>query len=1075
MEDVRSFKADGHEEDLLAKLPDRSDIAGHYMIDESRLVSGLIERAIVPSDDKLKIEDLAKQLVHSAREGRREYGSIDAFMHEYGLTSEEGIVLMCLAEALLRIPDAATADDFIAEQISGGNWEKHLGQSDRLFVNASSWGLMLTGRLIRMGSPSEGTPANIMGKLVTRAGEPIIRQALRHAMRILGDQFVMGANIEEAISRGYKYQEAGYLMSYDMLGESALTAGDAERYFKRYANAIEAIGRGLPAVEHSNIDVLMARPGISVKLSALHPRFEPSQLPRVRRDLGGRLNALARLACQHNVVLTIDAEEQKSLDLTLQLFADTLADPALRGWPGLGLAVQAYSKRAMPVLRWLRKVSEAADRIIPVRLVKGAYWDSEIKIAQVHGLDNFPVFTRKSNTDISYLACMRLLLSNPQAFYAQLATHNAHSMASAHFISSRTKFEFQRLHGMGEALYRDILNSERVGRPCRIYAPVGEPEDLLAYLVRRLLENGANTSFVHRLADDEAPIAEIIRDPIERMESIDEKEHPLIPRPSDLFQPERRNSVGFPLWEDIVRRPLEHAIHAELSVTVGAGPVVNGEAHTGEHGRDILSPHDQRTLVGLSVEAEESHIDLALDVAVQSQETWDRLGGKARGQILARAADLFEKDRARLMALMIREAGKTMDCALGEVREAVDFLRYYAVQAELEFENPVSLPGPTGETNELRLHGCGVFCAISPWNFPLAIFTGQVAGALAAGNAVVAKPAEQTPLTAYVATTLLLEAGVPSDVLHLLTGDGLRVGSRLVRDLRVGGVVFTGSNDTARLIGESLVRRGGPIIPFIAETGGINAMIVDSSALPEQVVVDAVRSAFDSSGQRCSALRVLYLQDDIADRVIEMLKGAVAELVIGDPLEYATDIGPVIDQDALDALEAHKMRMRREAIEVFDPPVPDGHRAGTYVTPSIYEIKNIAQLGGEVFGPILHVIRYARADLDQVCQEINSTGYGLTLGLHSRIDATAEFVAERVHVGNLYVNRDQIGAMVGSQPFGGAGLSGTGPKAGGPSYLRRFATERVRTVNVAATGGNAELLALRPERDLAGEAKTREE
>ena len=516
MDEVTSFESDAAPEDLLAKLPDRSDIADHYMIDESRLVSGLIERALVPSDDKLKIENLARDLVHSAREGRRDYGGIDAFMHEYHLTSEEGIVLMCLAEALLRIPDAATADYFIAEQITGGNWEKHLGQSDRLFVNASSWGLMLTGRLIRMGSSGDGNPANIFGQLATRAGEPIIRQALRHAMRILGDQFVMGRDIDEAISRGSVYQEAGYRISYDMLGESALTTPDAERYFERYAGAIETIGRDLPSLEHHNIEALMQRPGLSVKLSALHPRFEQSQLPQVRRDLGRRLNQLTRLAARHDIALTIDAEEQQHLDLTLQLFADTMADPTLRGWPGFGIAVQAYSKRAMPTLRWLRRISEAADRKIPVRLVKGAYWDSEIKNAQANGLDNFPVFTRKSNTDISYLSCMRLILSHPQAFFPQFATHNAHTMASAHIMANRTNFEFQRLHGMGEALYRDILDPERVARPCRIYAPVGDHEDLLAYLVRRLLENGANTSFVHRLADDEAPISEIIRDPIAR-------------------------------------------------------------------------------------------------------------------------------------------------------------------------------------------------------------------------------------------------------------------------------------------------------------------------------------------------------------------------------------------------------------------------------------------------------------------------------------------------------------------------------------------------------------------------------
>ncbi len=1063
MDEATTYEASETDNDLLSTLPDRREIADHYMIDESRLVSGLIEQAIMPSDDGRKIEKLARSLVRTAREGRRDFGGIDAFMHEYGLSSEEGIVLMCLAEALLRIPDAETADDFIAEQITSGDWESHLGHSDRLFVNASSWGLMLTGRIVRLGMPGDDGETNILARLVNRTGEPFIRQALKHAMRILGDQFVMGRTIEEARARSAQYEKSGYLITYDMLGESAMTTPDAERYFERYKKAIDVIGRDLPPLNHHHVDALMDRPEISVKLSALHPRFEQSQSARVRRELGARLNSLARAARENNIPLTVDAEEQEHLDLTLQIFADAMADPAFQGWPGLGIAVQSYSRRALPVLRWLLKISKSLDRKIPIRLVKGAYWDSEIKYAQAHGLANFPVFTRKANTDISYLACMRQILTNPQAFYPQFATHNAHTIASAHILSPRSSFEFQRLHGMGEALYGDVIDPMKMNRKCRIYAPVGGHEDLLSYLVRRLLENGSNTSFVNRLADDETPIEEIVRDPVARMEAIEFKEHPAIARPGDLFQPERPNSAGLALWENHVRGPLKRGIEAELKLTLATGPIVGGEADTGEHGREILSPHDRRTLVGLSVDADETHIDRALEIARNAQHSWDRLGGKARAGILENAADLFERNRSSLMAAMIREAGKTLDASLAEIREAVDFLRYYAARAKDQFGAPTMLDGPTGETNRLELHGRGVFCALSPWNFPLAIFTGQVAAALAAGNAVVAKPAEQTPITAYMATLLLLEAGIPPEVLHLLTGPGETVGARLVTDQRVGGVVFTGSNETAEIIQSNLARRGGPIIPLIAETGGINAMIVDSSALPEQVVHDALRSAFDSAGQRCSALRVLYLQEDIADDVIEMLKGAVEELKIGDPILYETDMGPVIDQSALDDLEAHKMRMRREAVEIIDRPMPDDCRSGTFVTPAIYEIRKISQLKGEVFGPILHVIRYARKNLLDVCDEINSTGYGLTLGLHSRIESTADFVADHVAVGNLYVNRDQIGAIVGSQPFGGEGLSGTGPKAGGPHYLQRFATERVRTVNIAATGGNAELLALNPE------------
>jgi RHH-type proline utilization regulon transcriptional repressor/proline dehydrogenase/delta 1-pyrroline-5-carboxylate dehydrogenase len=722
--------------------------------------------------------------------------------------------------------------------------------------------------------------------------------------------------------------------------------------------------------------------------------------------------------------------------------------------------VQAYSKRALPLIEWLVGVAEATGRRIPVRLVKGAYWDSEIKWAQEAGLAGYPVFTRKVNTDVAYLAAARALLARPDCFYPQFATHNAHTIAAVVTLAGDRPYEFQRLYGMGEALHREVVRPESLGKPCRIYAPVGGHRDLLAYLVRRLLENGANTSFVNRLADDEAPIATIVADPVEKAAALAGKASPMIPLPPDLFLPERKNSLGLPLWDSTVRAPLLRAMEATLAEPATANPIVAGEEiEDGGEVNWITSPHDRRVVVGVCQSASPEAIDKALAAAKAVADAFDRLGGEARAAMLDRAADLFEADRPMLMALMVREAGKTLANAQADLREAVDHLRYAAAQARLKFAAPRLLKGPTGEENALSLHGRGVFAAISPWNFPLAIFTGQIAGALAAGNAVVAKPAEQTPLVAARAVKLLHRAGVPPDVLHLLPGKGETVGAALVKDERVAGVVFTGGTDTGIAVNRALAERDGPIAKLIAETGGLNAMIVDSSALPEQVVDDALTSAFDSAGQRCSALRVLFLQEDMADEALRMLIGAARELKIGDPLDYATDVGPVIDQDALAALEAHKARMRKEARELLDLPLSGEHAHGTYVAPAIYEIPSIAVLKREVFGPILHVVRFSGDRLSEVCEAINATGYGLTLGLHSRIKATADFVAERVKVGNMYVNRNQIGAVVGVQPFGGEGLSGTGPKAGGPNYIEAFAVERVRATDLTASGGNASLLA----------------
>ena len=1042
-----------------APLPGREAISEALFADEGPLVAALIEQARTSAEERCRIELLAGDLVKAARGGRREAGGVDSLLHEYGLSSEEGVLLLCLAEALLRIPDAATADRLIAGTVGTGDWARHLGHSDSVFVNASTWGLMLTGRILDWSESKRTDLASLAQRLIGRSGEPVIRQALRQAMRILGGQFVLGRSIEEALANGEDEVGQGYRFSFDMLGEAARTEDDAKRHALRYQEAAAAIAGNAGPARARTEDELHRRPGLSVKLSALHPRYQSSQEARLHAELVPRLSELAHVMREAWLPLTVDAEEADKLDLSLALMEPLFTDPTLAGWNGLGLAVQAYSKRALPLIDWLAAISTATGRRIPVRLVKGAYWDSEIKWAQSRGLAGYPVFTRKVNTDVAYLAAARALLAH-DCFYPQFATHNAHTIAAIATSAGDHPYEFQRLYGMGEALHRQVVRPEALGKPCRIYAPVGGHRDLLAYLVRRLLENGANTSFVNRLADDAAPISAIVADPVEKAAALAEKANKLIPPPPDLFAPERKNSLGLPLWEGAVREPLLQSMGSALASPATANPIVAGEEieQAGEVGR-ITSPHDRRIVVGTWRSASPEAIDQALAAAKAACGAFDRLGGDARAAMLERAADLFEADRAQLMALMVREAGKTLGNAQDDLREAVDHLRYSAAETRRQFATPLELKGATGEWNALSLHGRGVFACISPWNFPLAIFTGQIAAALAAGNAVVAKPAEQTPLTAAHAVRLLHRAGIPPDVLHLLPGRGETVGAALVSDSRVDGVAFTGGTDTGIAINRALAARDGPIAKLIAETGGLNAMIVDSSALPEQVVDDALSSAFDSAGQRCSALRVLFLQEDVAEATLRMLLGAARELKIGDPLDYATDIGPVIDEEARAALEAHKAHMRQEARELLDLPLGEAHAHGTYVAPAIYEIPSIAVLKREVFGPILHVVRFAGDRLGEVCAAINATGYGLTLGLHSRVEATADFVAERVKVGNMYVNRNQIGAVVGVQPFGGEGLSGTGPKAGGPHYLQAFAVERVRSTDLTASGGNASLLA----------------
>ena len=1030
----------------------RAAIEAAHHADEDAVIDTLLAEADVGEAARRRIAVTATGLVERIRAAVHAHGGLDAFMHEYDLSSQEGVVLMCLAEALLRVPDAATADKLIADKLGDARWETHLGHSESLFVNASTWALMLTGRVIKLEDRTLRDAWSTLRRLVSRSGEPVIRQAMIRAMRIMGRQFVLGRTIGEALERARADEAKSYTHSYDMLGESAHTAVAAERYFEAYAGAIAAVGQASAGRGP------FAGPGVSIKLSALHPRFEFAQHDRIAGELVPRVAELARRAKAHNIGLCLDTEEAHRLEPTLDVLAAVFADPALDGWEGFGLAVQAYQKRAVPLLDWLAGQARGRGRRLSVRLVKGAYWDAEIKRAQELGVAGYPVFTRKAGSDVSYIACARRILAAPDAFYAQFATHNAHTLATVlELAGSREDLEFQRLHGMGESLY-DGLAAADDGVRCRVYAPVGSHEDLLAYLVRRLLENGANNSFVNRMADEQLPIAAVIADPVQTLAALPARAHPQIPRPPALYGEPRRNSRGVDLADPVEVRALSAAMSAEDGQWQAA-PLIGGTRRGGGPERPATSPADRRRPVGIVRETDPEAVELALATASAAAHGWDATPAGDRAACLERAADGLEAAMPELMALCVREAGKMLEDGVAEVREAVDFLRYYALRARADFAGPKELPGPTGERNTIALHGRGVFVCISPWNFPLAIFCGQVGAALAAGNAVIAKPAEQTPLVAARAVEIMLDAGVPADVLSLLPGDGA-VGAALVGDARIGGVAFTGSVETAHAINRTLAARPGAIVPLIAETGGQNVMLVDSTALPEQVVTDVITSAFRSAGQRCSALRVLYVQRDIAARVEEMLAGAVAELRVGDPANLATDVGPVIDADALAMLEAHAALMDGEAERLCLAPLTAECEHGTFFAPRAYRIDRIGRLEREVFGPVLHVIPWAADRLDAVLDEINATGYGLTLGIHSRVDGFARHVHAHTRVGNTYVNRSMIGAVVGVQPFGGEGLSGTGPKAGGPRYLHRFATERTLTVNTAATGGNTQLLAL---------------
>jgi RHH-type proline utilization regulon transcriptional repressor/proline dehydrogenase/delta 1-pyrroline-5-carboxylate dehydrogenase len=1045
-----------------SELPDldplRVAIRDALVADEAASVEALLPQAAISANANARVAVQARKLVIAVREKRKTLGGIDAFMHEYDLASDEGVMLMCLAEALLRIPDADTADRLIRDKLAQGKWDAHLGHSKSLFVNASTWSLMLTGQIVRPDRLRTDDIGALLTRLTARLGEPVIRVVMNRAMRIMGHQFVMGRTIKEALKRSHTAAHKDYLHSFDMLGEAALSEEDAQRFYESYADAISTLA---DAAKQSG-DVYSA-PGVSIKLSALHPRFEFAKRERVLKELTPRVQALARLARDAGVAITLDMEEADRLDLTLDIFQAAFSDLP-PDWNAFGVALQTYQKRAVYVLEWLIELARKRKQRIPVRLVKGAYWDTEIKRAQQKGLHGYPVFTRKASTDVSYLACAKRTWAARDALYPQFATHNAHTVAFIlEMVGDERDFEFQRLHGMGEELYGEIVGTGKLGVACRVYAPVGSHEDLLPYLVRRLLENGANTSFVNRISDEKLPVEEVIADPVATTRTTKPVPNPKIPLPVDLYAGERRNARGIDLSDSAALTSLAQDMAKSTSRSWTAQPIVNGKATTGQK-KAITNPGDRRQIVGHVIEAGDSDIDNALNVAAAASQAWGRTEIETRAKCLERAADLLEQHRAELMALCIREGGKTIADALAEVREATDFCLYYAARARRDLET-VAMPGPTGESNTLGLHGRGIFVCISPWNFPLAIFTGQIGAALVAGNTVIAKPAEQTPLIAARMVKLLHEAGIPADVLQFLPGEGASVGARLVADERIAGVAFTGSTETARLINKTLAARAGPIIPLIAETGGQNAMIVDSSALPEQVVKDVLASAFGSAGQRCSALRALFLQRDIAARVIGLLKGAMAELSVGDPALLTTDVGPVIDEQARHTLETHAKRMLRDATLIYQVELPPDTAHGTYFAPRAYALDSLDRLEREVFGPVLHIINYSSNEMDKVIESINKTGYGLTLGIHSRIDETVRYIQERVRVGNTYVNRDIIGATVGVQPFGGEGLSGTGPKAGGPHYLQRFATERTVTINTAAVGGNTGLFSESDEAD----------
>jgi len=1034
----------------------RASISSALYEDEDRLVAGLG----APLDPAQRLLALARSraLVVGARARSQERPRLDAFLQEYDLGNAEGVALLCVAEALLRVPDDATADRLIAERLAAGHWADHSGASDSIFVNASTRALMLTGSLVALPAAIERDATGWLRGVVRRLGEPFVRQALRRAMQVIGSEFVVGRDMDEALAR-CRSESALRLCSFDVLGEGARSDAQARRHFEAYAAAIQAIAREFPAPSGSKD--IHAASSVSIKLSAIEPRYSLCQRARVRARLVPRALELARLAAAHDLALTIDAEEADRLEISLEVITALAQDASTASWPGLGFAVQAYGRRAVAVIDWAVELAHATRRSISVRLVKGAYWDTEIKRAQERGLAGYPVFTRKVVTDVSYLACARRLLAAGAAIHPQFATHNAHTIGAVLALAGPARrLEFQRLHGMGVLLYDEMRRQIPEAPPVRVYAPVGRHEELLAYLVRRLLENGANTSFINRFLDEAVPIEEVVRDPLAELEVLPSARHPDIPLPVDLYQPVRRNSRGTDLGVVRELEALRAGVKLEIGITGGTDP--DAPHRTSPAGTlRVLNPADRRKQVGEIAEATTHDIDQAFALAAAAWPDWNARSAEERARILDRAADAIEASRDRLLTLLVREAGKTLADASAEIRETADLCRYYAAEARRLFVTPPFLTGPSGETNQLELTGRGVWICISPWNFPLAIFTGQVTAALAAGNTVLAKPAESTPLVACEAVALLHVAGVPREALACLPARGRSFGDVALAHPALAGVAFTGSTSTGLWLNRRLAARDGPILPLIAETGGINAMIVDSTALPEQVVDDALLSAFGSAGQRCSSLRVLCLQEENAERVIDLLAGAMDELVIGDPADPSTDIGPVISPEAVASLEAHLDGLRAHATIRKVCTLDARHAHGSFFAPHLVEVDRVGRLDHEPFGPILHVVRYRAQDLDALLAAVRGSGYGLTLGVQSRLEATWRRAYRGTVVGNTYVNRSMIGAVVGVQPFGGTGLSGTGPKAGGPHYLMRFATERTLTINTAAMGVDPDLLRLR--------------
>jgi len=991
---------------------------GAYHMPEEESVKALLQHLSMSSPQNKIIEQQAENYVEQCRKQGKTQSLLDQFLRTYDLSTKEGVVLMCVAEALLRIPDKKVQDDFLKDKLTRGQWKEHIQDETSWAVNAGTWALMLSGQLLDMSDANA-----VANQFFRNTSTPVIRKVMLHAMQILGRQFVTAESIEEALSRSEEKQNTALLYSFDMLGEAAKTKADADRYFEDYRHAIQVISR------HAPHDDLRQNPGISIKLSALHPRYEYGQKPFFYKELREKLQVLVNESKAANIPVTIDAEEANRLEISLELFRDLYMDQSLKGWAGLGLAVQAYQKRAPYVIHWLEELAqnayetEGAPRPIMIRLVKGAYWDSEIKHAQQSGVDDYPVFTRKESTDISYMVCaQKIFEAGEEIFYPQLATHNAHTISFIQEVATHKNYEFQRLHGMGQDLYEHV--SKHAPQPVRLYAPVGSYNTLLPYLVRRLLENGANTSFVNRLHHDELPPRDLVKNPVETLKAKSTIRHDGLPKPLEIFAP-RHNSKGIELSDTHEL----YALKKEMEVF-----------------KSFQKPSETnvKELAGIYKKAAPGFV------------RWSETSAEGRTEALLKAADLLEEAAPDFYAIIIEEAHKTLADAIAEVREAVDFIRYYAHEVQTKYAAPQALPGPTGEENLHTYEARGIWACISPWNFPLAIFTGQIAAALAMGNAVIAKPAEQTPAIGAKMIEVFHKAGVPAAALHLVVGDG-KLGQALVDLPDIAGVAFTGSTDVARKIQKTLTAKSGPIIPLIAETGGQNACIVDSTALLEQVVDDVVTSAFLSAGQRCSAMRMLYVQDEIYTPLIKMLSGAMETLVVGNPRYLSTDLGPVIDEEAATKLNAHLKSMKSKTL--YQTPVPKG-LGPTYIPPTLIEVTGIEALKTEHFGPILHVARYKSKDLDQVIQHINSAGYGLTAGIHTRIESKAQEIATKLKVGNVYVNRNMVGAVVGSQPFGGRGLSGTGPKAGGPDYLKRFATEKAVSTDTTAAGGNASLLGM---------------